>query len=165
MRSRSLHTAYHVAQFADSATIMRICAFWLCDNLGICTFCRLRSVYAFSRCIATCCEIYRSGKQLCDMQIAQQWPRFLQIWTFLCRITTRPADHVATVAQSTDRVVASSPGLRIFRGWKTKAWYKLFAHARHFNYNDVTFIYDNSTDVGISNMSTVHTLLYSYLQG
>ena len=38
--------------------------------------------------------------------------------------------------------IASYLGLRILQGWKTKAWYTLFTHAQHFNYNDVTFIYD-----------------------
>ena len=36
--------------------------------------------------------------------------------------------------------LASSPNLCILQGWKTKAWYALFAHVGHFNYNDVTFI-------------------------
>ena len=29
--------------------------------------------------------------------------------------------------------IASSPGLHILRGWKTKAWYTLFVHAYNFN--------------------------------
>ena len=34
-------------------------------------------------------------------------------------------------------VLASSPGLCILRGWKTKAWYTLFTYAYNFNQNSV----------------------------